>query len=428
MRRAYSLLLYLLVPAVIVYLCWRGWRSPGYWRRWRERFGWVTPLAERPIWVHAVSVGEVQAAIPLIRALRTRFPWQKILVTTLTPTGAQRVQASLAQDVIHCYAPYDLPGVVRRFLARTRPRLALMMETELWPNIAHYCRRADIPLVLANARMSERSARGYRRVARLTKETLEQFSAVAAQTTQDAQRLIDLGASAARVHVTGSIKFDVKLPASLREEAAVLRRLLGVERAVWIAASTREGEEKYVLDAYAMVKQALPHALLVLVPRHPERFAKVAALCHKHGYTTVLRSERRPCDARADVFIGDSMGELLLFYAACDVAFVGGSLVPTGGHNLLEPAALGLAVLSGPFMYNFAEISRMLREAGAAREVRDARELSAAVIEYLGDANLRYAVGERGRRLVEQNQGALQRLLDSIAPYLTSEARETREA
>lgn len=424
MRRAYTLLLYLLVPLIVLRLAWRGLREPAYWRRWPERFGFIAKGTEPreaqriTVWIHAVSVGEVQAAIPLVRALLARFPQLDMVVTTMTVTGAQRVQASLAGHVRHYYIPYDLPGAVQRFLTRIRPQLSIIMETEWWPNLFHYCHALDIPIVLANARLSERSARGYRRLRRLTAATLAKVNVVAAQTHYDAQRLIALGADRQHVHITGSIKFDIKLPASLREEAAVLRRSWGVERAVWIAASTHEGEERQVLDAFALVKQSVPQCLLVLVPRHPERFAKVAALCHKRGLATVLRSEQLPCGPQTDVFIGDSMGELSLFYAAADVAFVGGSLVPSGGHNILEPAALGLVVITGSFMYNFEEITRMLCEEGAAYQVRTTQELSEVVTTYLQDANLRYTQGEKGRNLVERNRGALDALLEIIACYI----------
>ncbi len=422
MRRLYTLLLYLLIPVVLLRLAWRGFQLPGYWRRIPERFGFVAqpsiPAHAYTVWLHAVSVGEAQAAVPLVRKLIARDARARIVLTTMTPTGAAHVRDKLGDAVTHYYVPYDLPGAVRRFLQRARPRLVIIMETELWPNIYHYCAARGIPLILANARLSERSARRYAHVRSLVSETLHQVTAIAAQSAPDAERMIVLGAPRERVCVTGSIKFDIKLQASLREQAAVLRRGLGTERALWIAASTHEGEEELILDAFDTVKQALPHSLLVLVPRHPERFAKVAALCRKRDLRTVLRSEGRACDERTDVFIGDSMGELPLFYAASDVAFVGGSLTPVGGHNLIEPAALGLPLITGPHMFNFTEVSRLLREAGAVTEIANVAELATAVLRYLQDANLRHAVGERGRRLVEQNRGALQKLIELLDHYL----------
>lgn len=421
MRPLYSLILYLLTPLVLLRLAWRGLRAPGYWKRWPERFGFFSaPQLSETIWIHAVSVGEFQAALPLIKALKVHYPDVRMVVTTTTPTGSARVRAALGDTVFHVYAPYDLPGAVRRFLGRTRPRVAIIMETELWPNLFHGCHARGIPLILANARLSERSAAGYRRIAGLTRQTLGNITAVAAQTQDDARRLISLGADAARVHVTGNIKFDINIPASLHEEAATLRQGWGAERPVWIAASTHEGEDEQVLEAFAAVRQAVPDALLVLVPRHPERFARVAALCRKRGYEVVLRSGQRAghasfgASATTAVFVGDSMGELMLFYAASDVAFIGGSLVATGGHNMLEPAALGIPVITGPHIFNFAEISRMLLNAGATRQVNDAPQLAEAVMAYLKDNNLRRAAGDKGRRLVEQNRGALMKLVDIV--------------
>lgn len=417
-RSIYTFLLYLLTPLVMLRLLWRGLRAPAYWRRWTERFGWIPQAREDCLWVHAVSVGEVQAAVPLVKALRARYPEWHIVVTTMTPTGTERVQTALGSDVTHYYAPYDLPQAVQRFLQRACPHLLIIMETELWPNLIHYCHAQSIPIVLANARLSERSAARYRRIKKLMAETLRKVSIIAAQTQPEAERFVGLGANPDAVCVTGSIKYDVKLPASLLEEAQVLRRLWGVERAVWIVASTHEGEENHILDAFAAVRRELPDALLIVVPRHPERFGKVAALCKKRGYHIMRRSENRPCDANTEIVIGDSMGELNLFYAASDVAFVGGSLVPTGGHNPIESAVLGVPVIIGPYTFNFAEVTQRLCEAGAAMQIHNAQQLSGAVVMFLKDANLRYQMGEKGRQLVERNRGALNTLLKIIARYL----------
>lgn len=416
LRPLYSLVLYLLAPAVLLRLFWRGLRVPGYRQRLAERFGFAAPATgTAPLWVHAVSVGEAQAAAPLIRELLRRHPGTPVLVTTTTPTGAERVRALFGDRVRHVYAPYDLPDATARFLARQRPRLAIIMETELWPNLFHACKRRGVDVIIANARLSERSAHGYGRLGPLTAATLADVTLIAAQAEADAQRFCVLGADRDRVRVTGNIKFDIRLPPSLHEQGEVLRRVcLGAERPVWIAASTHEGEEAPILAAHAHVRQLMPQALLMLVPRHPERFGRAAALCRQAGFDVVLRSEDRPCNADTAVFVGDSMGELSLFYAAADLAFVGGSLVPVGGHNILEPAALGKPVLFGPHMFNFETIATMFLELGAARQVADASTLARVVVEWLRDANLRDGYGAAGARLVAENRGALERLMGLI--------------
>lgn len=419
MRKFYTLLLYLLAPLVLVRLAWRGLAAPDYWRRWAERFGAITPtLGKHVIWIHAVSVGEVQAAEPLVRALLDRYPAYSILVTTVTPTGSARVQALFGSDVAHVYAPYDLPGAVSRFLGRVRPQLAIVMETELWPNLYYACRDGQIPLLLVNARLSARSVSGYRKVRCLISETLSAVTEIAAQSEQDAEHFESLGADGGTITVTGNMKFEQKIPSSLVESAEALRREWGAGRPVWIAASTHEGEDEILLDVFRQVRKRFSDCLLVLVPRHPERFEPVAALCRNRGYKTVRRSDRQPCLAETSVFIGDSMGELPLFYAAADVAFVGGSLVRHGGHNLLEPAALGVPVVTGPHLFNFTAITRLLQDAGACEKVESLTELEQTVVHWLGDANERHRVGELGRAVVTKNRGALNKVLAMIERYL----------
>ena len=431
-RQLYSALHYLALPYIFLRLAWRGHRDPGYWERWGERFGRIPPLTgdQKTLWIHAVSVGEVQAAVPLVRALRSGSRDLRIVLTTTTPTGHGRVRQALGNSVLHRYAPYDLPGAVRRFLERVRPHLVIIMETELWPNILHQCSRRGIPVLLANARLSEQSAASYRRVATTTGRMLASLSFIAAQTRQDAMRLVSLGARPDRVRVTGNTKFDVRLAASLSEEAQVLRRCFGVDRGVWIAASTHNGEEQQVLEAFDEVREKLPDSLLVLVPRHPERSHAVAALARKFGHVTMMRSESPASCAAASVFIGDSMGELPLFYAASDVAFVGGSLVREGGHNMLEPAALGIPVVFGPHVHDVAEISERLSEAGAGRRVDDSDGLATAVVDYMLDANLRHVAGQRGREFVKQNRGALELVMELVdelmAPTATLTATGSR--
>jgi len=418
-RFFYNTLLYLMTPLVLLRLLWRGRQSPAYWRRWGERFGWFqAPVLDEPLWIHAVSVGEAQAAAPLIEVLLTGYPERSLVVTTTTPTGSQRVRELFGDRVFHVYLPYDLPGAVRRFLRRVQPRLALIMETELWPNLFHQCAAQDIPVIIANARLSPQSAAGYARIGPLVRRTLADVSLIAAQGEADAQRFRALGAVAERVMVMGNLKFDQTLPDDLAARAAELRQQLGAERPVWIAASTHEGEEEKLLDAHARLCETQPDALLLLVPRHPERFPKVAALVQRRGFKLVRRTEGRACEADTDVFLGDTLGELPLFYAAADVAFVAGSLVPVGGHNMLEPAALGVPVLFGPQLFNFVEISSALLAAGAARQIGDAGQLAQVVAALLGDPEQRRVMGEAGRQLVVENRGALARLEVQIAAHL----------
>ncbi|MDO8704298.1 MAG: lipid IV(A) 3-deoxy-D-manno-octulosonic acid transferase [Sulfuricaulis sp.] len=410
MHAAYNWLLRLLLPYVLLRLLWRGLRNPAYWRRIPERFGFVAPLsAPRPIWIHAVSVGEVRATIPLVRELTERYPDHPLLITTMTPTGSAQVTQLFGGKLAHCYAPYDYPAAVRRFLDRTQPVMAIVMETELWPNIFHQCRARSIPVFVTNVRMSESSMRKYQRFASLACATLRQVRRFAVQSPADANRLRTLGADPDSVTVTGSIKFEINAGASLREAAEVLRISWGQDRPVWLAASTREGEEELVLAALAELKKQARFAnmLLVLVPRHPERFAAVARLCKKN-YRIALRSETRGAlDSAVEILVGDTMGELQLIYGAADVAFIGGSLVPTGGHNLLEAAGMGKPVVFGPHMYNFQEISQMTLERGAGVQIQAPAQLASAVADFLGNANRRDHAGEAGRKMVEENRGAL---------------------
>lgn len=422
-RLIYSLLLYITVPLILWRLFWRGRLNHDYWHRWPQRFGWFkAPFLSKPIWIHAVSVGEVQAALPLIKQLHQRYPNHSIVVTTTTPTGSARVRNELGDSVFHVYAPYDLPGVVARFLERVKPVFALFMETELWPNQFYQCAQRNIPVVVANARLSKHSMEGYRRLSSLTQATLQQVSLIAAQSQQDADHFKILGMQPEKIQITGSIKFDLQLPDDLQQQGDVLKQQLygetGKKRPVWIAASTHEGEEKQVLTAYAQVRKVIPDCLLLLVPRHPERSSAVAALCEKNGLNVVRRSEHNACKENTQVFIGDTLGELMLFYVAADVAFVGGSLVSKGGQNILEPAALAKAVITGPYTFNFAEISKVMREAGALRQVSDENELASAVIELLNNPQQRKQMGENGYEQVEKNRGSLNCLLGIMTPLV----------
>ena len=419
MRFLYTFLFYLAVPLVLARMLWRGRREPAYRQRWEERFGFYgdPQPSQGVIWFHAVSVGEAEAAFPLIRAMARRFPNHPILVTTTTPTGSARVRAVLGDTVAHVYLPYDLPDGVSRFLAHFRPCLAVIMETEIWPNLYHACGVRGIPLAIVNARLSTRSAKGYARLGQFTRDTLTNVGLVATQTHADAERFLSVGARGASVKVTGNIKYDLELPPDYFKQATGLRRALFGYRPVWVAASTHEGEEALVLQAFASLRARCPALLLALVPRHPPRFDKVAGLCLAEGLALSRRSLGEGGE-NAEVFLVDTLGELRLFYAASDIAFVGGSLVPVGGHNVLEPALAGIPVLFGPHMFNFAEAGRRLLEAGGAIQVEDAVDLARRVGELLQDLGAAKRMGENGRAFVEAGRGALGRVEEALAGLL----------
>ena len=422
-RALYTLLFHVALPLILLRLAWRAWRAPAYARRVGERFALgLAPLQPDGIWLHAVSVGESIAAAPLVRELLARYPHLPITITCMTPTGSERIRAlfpaeQYAGRIQHCYLPYDLPWTAARFLRQLRPRLAVIMETELWPNFIAACERRAIPVVLANARLSERSARGYARFARLTAPMLARLQLIAVQSAAEAQRFLQLGARSEAVQVTGSIKFDLQVDAQLLARATACRADWGA-RPVWIAASTHAGEDEIALAAHRQLLARWPQALLILVPRHPERFNSVYELCQRQGFATCRRSAGVQPQATDALLLGDTMGELLFLYALADVALVGGSLVANGGHNLLEPAALGKPVLSGPHLFNFLEISSQLREAGALREVQDADSLAREVAQLWQSRDDWQAMSEAGLAVLRRNQGALARLLGGIQRLL----------
>jgi 3-deoxy-D-manno-octulosonic-acid transferase len=413
----WSAAVYLLLPFVVFNLFWRGIRYPAYWFRWPERFGYLKPMhGQRVIWVHAVSVGEVRSSAELIDELAGRFPRHRILVTTMTPTGSEQVKELFGGRVGHAYLPYDFPGSVRRFMARVAPEFAVIAETEFWPNLFKACRDRDIPLFLVNVRLSQESLRGYLRVPRTARTMLERATLICAQTSSDAQRLRSLGIAGPRVEVTGNLKFDAPLPEALLTQSQELRRQWGRDRPIFIAASTHGGEERKILLAFHELRRTYPDLLLVLVPRHPERFRAVARLCRRGNARVALRSAQHGVlSEEIDILVGDTMGELQRLYAAADIAFVGGSLVPTGGHNLLEPCAVGVPVIFGPHIFHFEEISRMVLERGAGRQVHDEAGLADSVALYLEQPALRIAAGERARSLVAENSGAVARTLQLMS-------------
>ncbi len=423
MRVFYVLLTYLIAPIVVAVEAWKALWNPEYRGRLHQRFGFVAAQDRRGcLWVHAVSVGEVQAAAALIRDLRRRMPGIGVVITTVTPTGAQRAAALFGNEVRHCYLPYDLPGPVRRFLDRIRPSVAIIVETEIWPTLYHELGRRKIPLVMASARVSTKSVERYRRMASLFRETLSHGILIGAQSAADAERFRAIGASPERVSVTGNVKFDMEIPPSSIDAGREFRAHYAPGRPVWIAGSTHEGEEDAVLAAHDLVRSRHPSALLLLVPRHPQRFDAVRALLRRRGRGYAQRSSGQAPGAGDDVFLVDTLGELQMFYAAADVAFVGGSLVPIGGHNLLEPAVLGLPMLSGPHTHNAQDIAELMLQAGALRIVRSREELAQRVGDWFDDPERARQDGARGQQAITQSRGAVGRIVEIVLPLFSSSA------
>jgi 3-deoxy-D-manno-octulosonic-acid transferase len=411
-RAIYTLLVFFALPLARLRLAWRARRERGYAEHVEERFGrYDRPVdARRVIWIHAVSVGETRAAEPLVRAFAERYPDHRVLLTHLTPTGRRTGLSLYGERVLRSYLPYDYPGAVDRFLDHFRPRIGLIMETEIWPNLVAACAARAVPLYLVNARLSEKSLAGYRRVAALARESVSKLSGIAAQTRQDAERLAVLGAT--NITVTGNLKFDVS-PAPAQIELGRTWRSAWNGRPVLLAASTRDGEEALLLDALEALR--VPRALLIIVPRHPQRFDEVARLIEGRGLVYVRRSANLAPIEDTAVLLGDSMGEMVAYYAACDVAFIGGSLGDFGGQNLIEACAVGRPVLIGPSTYNFAEAAEGAITAGAAQRVGNAREVMEAARTLLCDAELRAAMAERGVEFSRAHQGATLRVVDMIA-------------
>ncbi len=431
LRCLYTLLLYCALPAALLRLLWRSRRNPAYRRRIAERFGFypAAGAATPCIWLHTVSVGETRAAAPLVHALLEEGNWP-VCITTTTPTGSQQVGALFGQQVRHWYFPFDLPGSVRRFLKHTRPVLAIFFETELWPNMIHACQRNRIPTLLANARLSASSARRYARCARLSRATFRRLDLVAAQSRADAQRLRTLGVAPQRLRVSGNLKYALTLSEQMRARARSLRaqwQAAGYE-GIWIAGSTHEGEESIILEALGLLLPRLPRLLLILVPRHPERSTRVELLCHSRGFSCTRLSAYPGANSSAQVILGDTLGELLPLLGSGDLAFIGGSLVAHGGHNLLEPAAWGLPVLSGPALFNFPAIARELRRAGALVEVDSASQLSQEVLRLLQDEPARRRCGAAGLEVLRKNQGTTRQLLALIAQLLEARDGNTNTA
>lgn len=414
-RRMYTFLLWLLLPYIFFHLLWRAIKQPEYMKHIAERFGFYSVRCVKPvIWLHAVSVGETRAAASLVARLRIAYPKHQLLLTHTTPTGRKASEQLYGGDVLRVYLPYDYPFAVRRFLNHFRPCAGALLETEIWFNLIHACHLQDIPLLLINARLSEKSASRYARHPALVRQSLGELSAISAQTEADAKRLSELGAD--NVSVMGNLKFDIEPPQAMLEKGKQLRAQFGADRKVFLAASTREGEEAELLDALALLH--VPSLLTVIVPRHPQRFDEVAELLAGRGIRYQRRSENLPVPFDTAVLLGDSMGEMFAYFSACDLAFIGGSLLPYGGQNLIEACALEKPVLIGPHTYNFAHATEQAVSCGAARRIQNATELLAAVQDLLAHPERMTEMGEAGRRFVSANRGATERALSCIGQFV----------
>ena len=414
LRGLYSAALYVLVPVTVYHLIWRGFRQSEYFQRWSERYASYSDEPHRAtLWVHAVSVGEVNAAAPLVDALLEQRPGMRLLVTTITPTGSARVSRLWGNRVEHVYLPYDLSGAVHRFLDHFQPQLGLIVETELWPNLLFCCRDNGVPVYIVNARLSARSLRGYRVLRPLVSRALRTARVVAAQSAEDGRRFRRLGAREDQVVVTGNLKYDITPDPGVEAFARGFRARAG-ERPAWIAASTHVDEEAAVLAIHARLRRRWPELLLLWAPRHPERFRAVTQQAVEAGLRTATRTLTREPDASDAVFVIDTLGELTNFYACADVAFVGGSLQEVGGHNLLEPASVGTAMVTGPHLHNFADIARRLREVDALCVGQDADAVGAGLEALLADPGQRERMAAAASRLVEEGRGAVERTLGVI--------------
>lgn len=418
MRTIYTIFLWLLLPLIFLRLGLRSRRQPEYLQHIVERFGFYAVKSEKPvIWLHAVSVGETRAAASLVQRLKKTYPDHQILLTHTTPTGRAAGWQLYGDGVLRVYLPYDYPFAVKRFFRHFKPELGILMETEIWFNLINAGSDAGVPMLLLNARMSEKSARGYTRILRLTRGALQKLPAVSAQSQEDATRLTRLGAQNASV--MGNLKFDISPPAEMLELGAKLREQFGKKRKIFLLASTREGEESLLLDAW-LAEDFPPDALLLIVPRHPQRFDEIGDMLKKRGLTYQRRSANRPVEEEVRVVLGDSMGEMFAYYAASNLAFIGGSLLPFGGQNLIEACAVGTPVLIGPHTYNFADAARLAIEAGAAVRVSDAGELMQAAVRILNDAEARVFMGRQGVRFVASHRGATDKAMAVIGEALVS--------
>ncbi|MFB1035556.1 MAG: lipid IV(A) 3-deoxy-D-manno-octulosonic acid transferase [Sinobacterium sp.] len=415
----YSIILYLVQPIIVLRLFWRSLKNPIHRDRFIQRYGFVSNIPEGCLWIHAVSVGETIASEVMVKRLQQQYPELTLLITSTTTTGSAQVKKSFGDSVYQAYVPYDLPGSVARFIAKVKPLQCIIMETELWPNLINGCAKKNVPVVIANARLSEKSQRGYERFAAITKPMLQKISCVAVQTDIEKQRFTSLGLPSDRVEVCGSIKYDIALTDKVTSQAEQWREQWQVtDRPVWIAASTHKGEDEILLQAHQVLLAQFNNALLILVPRHPERFDSVYKLCQNTGLTVARRSNSETVTDGCQVLLADTMGELMALYGVGNVAFIGGSLVANGGHNMLEAAVWGLPILSGSSVFNFAEIAQGLVTAGAMEITANTKEIGAQLVTLFNDPAYAKQVGDAAARLQASNRGALDKLLTVVSHQL----------
>ena len=418
-RLLYSTLFALCMPFVFMKLLWRGFKAPEYRARRFERFGiFKTPDLNHSIWFHTVSVGELLAAEPIVRQIQARFPDRSIVMTTMTPTSSELLYKLFGDTVFHVYAPYDLPVCVRAFLRKVKPEFLVIMETELWPNMIHKASLTGCPVVVANARLSERSAQGYRRLRPAIGWMLNGLSLVLCQYQNDADRFRSLGIDASKIHVTGSVKYDIDVSPQVREEGRQIRVALSADQTIWIAASTHDGEDQFLLEVHRRLLEKHENLILVIVPRHPERFESVWQLARERGFLCHRRTQHTRPRPETQVFLVDTMGELMAFYEAANIAFIGGSFVEVGGHNPIEPAALSTPTVMGPHVFNFEAICEQLLQAEGMEQVNDIAELETVLSNWIQDPDRAKVVGDNAVKVVEQGKGAVNRVVEHLAPLI----------
>lgn len=419
MRQLYNVLLFLLLPFILLRLFWKSIKISDYKKRIKERFGFVEKINTNSIWLHAVSFGELKAAIPLINELQKNFPDYRIIVTTMTVTGSGLAQKSFNQDIYHCYCPYDYPFAINHFLKMTNPKLLILMETEIWPNWLFYCDKNNIPVMIANARLSQKSLNGYQRFKFFLKHLLPTIKLIAAQSEQDRKHFLTLGFPKEKVKLFGNVKFDLNVPNNLVEEARQWRQQSNcLDKKILIAASTHEGEEKIILEAFQQLKKQFSNLLLIIVPRHPERFESVVKLCSNYSQHIARRTQGLFAKTGTEIFIVDTMGELLLFYAIANLAFVGGSLVNIGGHNLLEAAANGIPTITGKHMHNFQFIYDQMSQLETTYTVENEKEFTEIATNLLKNEALQARIRERNLAFIAQNRGVLHKYIQVIKNFL----------